>query len=252
MMNPFVNRNAGPASFVLPMSALALVLGVLISLAWITDDSRASALRALGPDQAARIASGTVDLQTEYQKLLAEVTTLRNQMTQYQNAFAKETGQAKLLNDTLQETKLIAGLTEVEGPGITITLRDLRDDQIDAPIHDAIIHDSDVLNVVNELWSAGAEAIAVNNLRVVGGTSFRCVGPVIHVESVPIASPVVIQAIGDSATLKGGMELPGGIVAEIKSVDQDMVSLESVKSMKLPPYGGSTAQKYAKVPKSAK
>lgn len=252
MMNPFVNRNSGPASYVLPMSALALVLGFLISLAWITDDSRASALRALGPDQAARIASGSVDLQTEYQKVLTEVTSLRNQITKYQNAFAKETGQAKLLNDSLQDAKLVAGLTELEGPGVTVTLRDLKNESIDAPAEAVIIHDTDVLRVVNELWAAGAEAIAVNTHRVIAGTSFRCAGPVIHVEGIPIASPIVIQAIGETATLMGGVELRGGILDEIRSVSPQMVSVEAVKSMRLPPYGGSTAHKYAKVPKSAK
>jgi uncharacterized protein YlxW (UPF0749 family) len=251
-MNPFANRQSIHSAYVMPVSLLALVLGFLLSLAWITDDTREARLRALGPDQAARIAAGTVDLQAEYHKLQAEVSNLRQQMTRYQNAFAKETGQAKLLNETLQETKLIAGLTEVEGPGVTITLRDLQRNQIDAPIVDAIIHDTDVLRVVNELWAAGAEAMAVNGHRVVQGTSFRCVGPVIHVDGAPIATPVVIQAIGDPATLRGAMELPGGILAEIKETGPEMVDLDVVRSMRLPAFGGSTAIKYARVPQGAR
>src|SRR6185503_2536301 len=104
----------------------------------------------------------------------------------------------------------------------------------------------DVLKVVNELWAAGAEAIAVNKHRIVGNSSFRCVGPVIHVDNVPISSPVRIQAIGDSDTLAGAMSLPLGVIAEIRQTgDASMATVEKVQKFTLPAYSGPTTRRLA-------
>lgn len=88
----------------------------------------------------------------------------------------------------------------------------------------------------------------MNKHRVSIGTTFRCVGPTILVDDVKIASPVVLRAIGDPETLYGGMNLPGGILAEFRAGDPEMVAIEKVKRMTLPAYAGSTEYKIAKVP----
>ena len=116
----------------------------------------------------------------------------------------------------------------------------------------SIIHDDDVLKVVNELWASGAEAISVNNHRVSIGTSFRCVGPTILVDGARIASPVVIRAIGDPDTLQGGLDIPGGILAQLREQDPAMVQIEKVKKHVLPAYTGSTQHTLLSVPKVAK
>ena len=64
-----------------------------------------------------------------------------------------------------------------------------------------IIHDQDVLRVVNELWASGAEAISINNIRLGPNSSVRCVGPVVNVNGAKVASPIKIRAIGDQDTL---------------------------------------------------
>jgi len=237
-MNPFVSRITGQSPIV-PLSIMAFVLGFMISVAWITNDARAQRIRSVDPDQAVRIGSGDLNFQDEYKKLKDEVLRLRVENTALQNAMAKETGEAKVLNESLQSAKVFAGLTEVEGPGIVITLNDGKD-RIDAPLVDMIVHDTDVLKVVNELWNAGAEAVSVNGNRVVTGTNFRCVGSVILVDSVKIATPVVVQAIGAKGTLIGAMKLPGGIVSELQSVDARMAQIAVVEKMQLPAYGGAT------------
>lgn len=245
-MNPFVLRITHNV-WLIPVSAMMAVMGFLLTLAWVTTDVRTSRIESADPDLAARLKAGAIDL-LEYQKLSAEVQKLRAENTQFQNAIAEKSDQGRLLNESLQEAKLLAGVTEVEGPGITIKLRD-SEKVADAPTEAGIIHDVDVLRVVNELWAAGAEAIAVNGHRVVSSTSFRCVGPVILVDRVPIASPVVIQAIGDPAALEGAMKLPGGVVSEIRGAGDDMVTITNEKSMRLPAYSGSTSYTHMTVPK---
>lgn len=241
-MNPFATRISGQSPIV-PLSVMAFVLGFMISVAWITNDARAQRIRTVDPDQAVRLGTGDLNFQDEYKTLKDEVVRLRQENTALQNAMAKETGEAKLLNESLQQAKAFAGLTEVEGPGIIVTLNDGKD-RIDAPMVDSIVHDTDVLKVVNELWNAGAEAVSVNGNRVVTNTNFRCVGSVILVDNVKIATPVVIQAIGDKKTLMGAMKLPGGIVSELTSVDPRMAQLAVVDKMRLSAYGGATEMKH--------
>jgi uncharacterized protein YlxW (UPF0749 family) len=145
-------------------------------------------------------------------------------------------------------TKLFAGLTEAEGPGVTIVLRDST-----KPVENVldpsggIIHDTDVLKVVNELWNAGAEAVAVNGKRVGPRTNFRCVGSTILVDSIKIATPIRIEVIGDKDTLLGALNMPGGPLDEIRGVDPQMVQIEVVERHRLPAFNGPMSSKYAKV-----
>lgn len=240
-MNPFKSRIT--ENWVMPVSAMGFILGILLHVTWITQNTRSGRLNTLDPDMAKRIGSGSLDLLSEVQRVSQEVAKLREENTKLQNAMSSTTGQTKLLNDTLQEAKEFAGLTTLEGPGIRVTLRDAAG----AESGNQIIHDVDVLKVVNELWAAGAEAISVNGHRIVGKSSFRCVGPVIHVDNIPIAPPVVVRAIGDPGTLRGALTLPLGVLAEIRSTgDPSMVAIDSVEKQVLPAYTGGTARKYGK------
>ena len=106
----------------------------------------------------------------------------------------------QLYQEDLQIAQLRAGLTEVTGKGVEITLDDNYEGMRNNPGGDPnkyIIHYDDLLSVVSDLKSAGAEAIAVNEQRFVGTTELRCVGNVILVNTTRIAPPFIILAIGN-------------------------------------------------------
>jgi uncharacterized protein YlxW (UPF0749 family) len=252
MFNPFGARKS-ENSWVVPVSVMAVVVGFMTSLAWITNDDRSRRLQSLAPEIKQRYAAGELDLSEENEQLRAEVTRLREEVTKLQNAVAENSSASQSLNKSLQEVKVFAGLTEVEGPGVVVTLRDSTN-PAEAVMNAVgpIIHDSDVLRVVNELRNAGAEALSVNNRRVGPNTNFRCVGTTIHVDEAKIASPVVVRAVGDPETLLGAMTMPGGVVSEIREYDPKMVEIRPVKSLRLPAYSGSTIFKFAKVPEDKK
>ena len=228
-----------------PVSTLALAVGFAGSMAWLTGLTQ-DGLDRLPPDMQTRLSSDELDNEREYAELSEEVTKLREEMTRMENAIAEGSEGAKQLNESLQNTKLYAGLTEVEGPGISVVLKDSELPTASIlDLNSSIIHDTDVLRIVNELWSSGAEAISVNGLRVGPRSSFRCVGPTILVDSVRIASPVTIRAIGDPETLMGAMNLPGGPLDQIRSGDPDMVRIEIFDSRVLPAFAGATTSKFA-------
>lgn len=240
-------------AWVVPVSALSLVLGFMVVTASITASNRSSRLGLLGASQSIRVGTGTIDLQDQYLKLSEEVKSLRQLNDKLSKALGDKSSSTKVLNEDMEQAKAFAGLTDVQGPGVKITLSDSRKDPPNNFVaNNYIIHDTDVLKVTNELYAAGAEAIDVNGHRIVSTSSFRCVGPVIHIDGIPVASPIVIHAIGDPAALEGGLTLPLGVLSEIKVTDATMVQIETVKDMRITAYGGSTERKFAKVPTDKK
>ncbi len=185
------------------------------------------------------------------QALEEEIRSLRTRITELENALATGTKQAQVLNQSLQEAKMLAGLTDVEGPGIELILRDstkkVNPGSIESALPDLfIIHDYDLLRVVNELRQAGAEAISINGQRIVATTGIRCVGPVIFVNDVKMASPFVIHAIGAPQTLESAMRMPGGVLQDIIEADPKMVEIKQLASVRIPAYTGSTQFRFAR------
>jgi len=150
----------------------------------------------------------------------------------------------------LSNARFLAGLTPVQGPGVVVTLNDSKKTLpgkmppgIAAP---SLIHDTDINAVINELKAAGAEAIAVNDQRLVATSPVRCAGPTVFVNNMPIAAPFVIKAIGDPKALAVAMTHPGGIAAQIKMFDSAMFSVKDAGALMLPAYSGGGVPRYAK------
>lgn len=112
------------------------------------------------------------------------------------------------LESELAKLKLYAGLVPVTGPGVEITL----DSYEHARAIPTPVHDDDLLKVVNDLRGAGAEALAINDQRIVATSEIRLAGSHINVNMVRLSPPYRITAIGNAATLKSSMEIRGGLV----------------------------------------
>ncbi len=109
--------------------------------------------------------------------------------------------------------------------------------------------------MLNELKAAGAEAIAVNNQRLVSMTAVRCVGPVVLINNIPTSPPVRVTAIGDPDTLAGGLTMTGGVRDKFaESGDPSMIKVDKVKTptLTIPAYSGSVTLRYAKPATDAK
>lgn len=155
-----------------------------------------------------------------------------------------QTGWLKQLQEELHMAKLRAGLTSVTGPGIVIELDDNIAGQKANPNDDPnlyIIHYEDLLAIVSELKSGGAEAIAINEQRLVTTSELRCVGNVILVNTTRIAPPFVIQAIGSPSILTD-MVSYGRLEYMITSGFP--VTLTSDQALILPAYKGGLQFKY--------
>lgn len=137
------------------------------------------------------------------------------------------------------------GLTEVTGPGITIILDDNEEMAAIAKAADPltfdpggfIIHDKDLLYLVNDLRIGQAEAISINNQRIISHTDIRCVGTVILVNSTRLAPPYEISAIGDPEKLI--YQVSNGQTFPWLKGRGFPVKITEKSSLKLPTYKGS-------------
>lgn len=112
----------------------------------------------------------------------------------------------------IKEKSKMLGLTEVTGSGVIVILKDAQSTNQSLDLSKQVVHDLDVLSVVNELKNAGAEAISVNGNRVVPTTSILCSGNVIRVNGEKVGTPFEIKAIGLPEQL-AALARPGGYLS---------------------------------------
>ncbi len=235
-------------SFYWQISALCFVLGLLLAAAWHTTVG----ISRIG-GVPSRVGFAYTDDSAKKAKYETEIKTQRERIAELENTLADRGGAAETLNKELQSMKSLLGITEVEGQGVVIAVADSKKpplnptDQIN---QSHIIHDYDIGNIVNELKAAGAEAISVNNQRVVSSTSVRCVGPVIQVNGQHVAPPIFIRAIGDAETLFTGLDMHQGVLDKIRQYDPTMIRLEKKSKVRIPPFSGTTQFQYAKYVKT--
>ncbi|HAA90085.1 MAG: Uncharacterized protein XD63_1371 [Thermoanaerobacterales bacterium 50_218] len=149
------------------------------------------------------------------------------------------------LQERLRQLKVWAGLTEAKGPGIIVTLDDNREGAEAAQAanptqfkpEDYLIHDKHLLYIINDLRVGGAEAISVNDQRIVTSSDIRCVGPMILVNTTRLAPPYTIKAIGNPQELMEILEQPESEYSILKMAGFP-VSLEAKEEVVIPPYKG--------------
>ena len=123
--------------------------------------------------------------------------------------------------EKIKKYEIILGLTKVQGEGVTITVADnneQKDNSSFASINNSnyLVHDGNLVAIINELKIAGAEAISINGKRIVNSTSINCAGNVIQIDGEKVGSPFVINAIGDKDLLYGELTKNGGTLYKLK------------------------------------
>lgn len=151
------------------------------------------------------------------------------------------------LNIDLISSKSTSGYIALEGPGIIIKMYDNPEDEIvGKDVNDDVIHDLDVLNILNDLRIAGAEAISINGERVVSSSELKCKGPVIGINGISIGTPFIIRAIGDKKLLMAAVSAPNTYGDALKNIFSIGFEPEVEDELFIPAYSGKFSFKYAK------
>lgn len=186
-----------------------------------------------------------------YNAATTKINELNAQIAEYQNSAAQEDKAVALIKAELDKTKILAGEVALKGQGIVITLDDTKAlEKIEAEIgydpNRYIIHDSDLVMVINELRAAGAEAIAINGQRIIGNTEIRCTGPQVSINGIKTVAPFKISAIGEATNLQGALSLRGGIIESIKASNIE-VKIEKQEEIQIPACEKTYTYQYATI-----
>ncbi len=185
-----------------------------------------------------------------YEVASERINELNLRIEEYRNEFATNDDKIALVNEELATANVIAGLSAVKGRGITVKLDDtkaIEDIWEQNGVYDSnvyIIHDTDIMSVINELRAAGAEAISVNGQRIISNTAIRCVGPLIQINGVNLSAPFTISAIGEPSTMESALNLRGGVISQIKLAKID-VTIEKHEEIIIPAYDKVITYQYA-------
>ncbi|MPM18396.1 hypothetical protein SDC9_64805 [bioreactor metagenome] len=181
------------------------------------------------------------------EQLYGEILQYKDDLSKYREQALTSGDYAEVLAQQLIRSELVAGMTDVEGPGITVTMTDSQIQITTEYLNDPnyyIIHDTDILSVVNELRDAGAEAIAINGERLIATSEIRCAGSIVSVNNNRYAAPYVITAIGDPDALAGALQMRGGVVDQLAPWGIG-VGIEKNELIQIKGYTGGITFKYA-------
>jgi len=225
------------------IALVCVVLGLMVSIQFRT------VKQGIGPVseyRARELASQLKKAKDENAKLLNQKKQYEEQIKEYEEMASQGSTTAKLIKKELDTARIIAGLEDVEGPGITVILDDLKfGENTNYPLIDY----SMLLEVVNELNAAGAEAISINGQRFISTTEIRQTGGIhININTVSYAPPFEFKAIGDPKTLEAALRLREGVVERLEAAAV-AVTITQEQLVKIPKYNGVIEKKYAKVVK---
>lgn len=130
----------------------------------------------------------------------------------------------KFLNDEKVFYEMISGDVDLEGAGIVLSIVE---EKVDREVRRTdVIHDSDLLRIINDLRVAGAEAISINDLRVYSRTGVKCNGPVVRLNGRTKGAPFIIKAIGNSDKLYSAMKSPGTFASILETINPIKLTIE--------------------------
>ena len=138
--------------------------------------------------------------------LRREVDDLQARLETLERSSGTGVASLRSIQQQLDRLGLLAGLQAVRGPGVEVVLRDsTRRRAPSGDPNDLVIHEQDLQAIVNGLWNAGAEAIAINGERLTSDSAVRCVGNTLLLHGAVYAPPYRIDAIGNPARLAAGL-----------------------------------------------
>ena len=145
-----------------------------------------------------------------------------------------------------ENVKMGAGVVSVAGAGLVVTIDDSK--RLSKPGENPnlyLIHDEDMLKVINELWAAGAEAIAINGQRLIATSEIRCAGPTVSVNNTRYSPPYEIMVIGEPQTLENSLKMRGGVIETLQFWGIQ-VTVKKQEIVQVPAYKGTFRFEYAK------
>lgn len=179
----------------------------------------------------------------ELNQSLKELEEVRKQATQNDTKSSAK-------QEEIKNNNMLLGLSEVKGEGLQIVIADnntgtLKNESEALDLSSQVVHYDDLIEVINALNNAGAEAISINGQRIIQTTAITCEGNVIKINGQKVSSPFTIKAIGSQGLLYGSLTMIGGY---LYILDEAGVIVETTQmdNLTVEKYSGVINYKYVK------
>ena len=141
------------------------------------------------------------------------------------------------LQNELKELKILSGEYDIKGEGIVIMIDDSKNEDY-KNTNLGIIHDIDIMIILNELKAAGVDAISINDVRVMGNSEIKCMGPTVKVDGHSKATPFIIKAVGDMEMIYNIMSDKNSYINLLETTYYMDVKVEKNKNIIIPKRDG--------------
>ena len=175
-----------------------------------------------------------LSFQNKFEQVDNKIQETESKIKEYEENFSKGKKNSNILEKEQKESQMLAGLTNVEGDGIIVTLEDNEYEQITS---------NHLLSLVNELKYAGAEAISINGNRITNFTDIVDVNYVIMINGIKISSPYEVKSIGNQTVLSSTLNAKDGFIKTYRETGLT-ISIKEEKNIKIPKYNKELKIKY--------
>ena len=191
-------------------------------------------------------------LKDELLVIQAKYETVKRTLENKQKELEKTRLSASTTNETdkkneeeIKNNQKLLGLTEVSGPGFVITLEENREINVNEVLNISgyLVHEEDLLYIVNELFNAGADAVSINDQRIVSTTAIQCDGNILRINGKMVGAPITIKAIGYPERLDGALNRPGGYL-QIMADSGIKITTSRSEDITVPKYEGVYSAEY--------
>ena len=230
-------------SIVLGIMCLALTAGICVQVKTVQSSNSTVSQNYEENNLRAEV----LKYKERYDNTIKEIDELDKQLDAKIDEATENNSELEEAQAQIKEGNKIIGLEEVTGPGVIITLSDSQLDP--STVFDPstlLLHDLDIVSVINELKNTGAEAISINEQRIVSTSSIQCGGAIININGERIGSPFTIKAIGLPESL-ANIDRTEGYLDLLRSEPYKIgVELKKSNNITIPKYSGVINFKYAK------
>jgi len=186
-------------------------------------------------------------LRAEREDALRELIALEELMNRIETDKAAEDYFLRNLLSDLERYRMASGIVDVHGPGVVVTIRDsTRIDDFMEDFNSILYNSEQLLSLVNRLKESGAEAISINEQRIVGTTEISLAGRGININGIATAAPYTVKAIGNPETMEAALTIRGGVIDTMKRHFNWIVDISQREDVSIARYTGVISFKDAR------
>lgn len=184
---------------------------------------------------------------TKYDEVNLKLSETENRISEYNKTISSNADSAVLIEKEVEEYEKYLGYTKLRGEGIIITLKDSEDGNSEKNINH-----SDLLSLVNELKLAGAEAISINDERIVNTSEITSIRDgIVIINTARVSNPYEVRAIGNKKYLESAITIKNGFLDEMKDYNKN-VEYRLEDKIEVPKYEGKMELEYSKINEGGK